>query len=495
MSSPLERLRSATDSTGTRLLIGGLMLLFVFFLGNGPSSSKSRGGAGGFATVNGESITESEFQQRFRSEAGRRGGQLSQDELKKLQVEVLDSMETEEALVQKAESMGLDVSDEEIARVLLLQEGFKKDGKFDQKTYERALKSMGQTPASFEMNVKRGLLLEKLDVLVNAAVSVSEAEVKAAWIAQGTQVDLTFVRVPVTAFLDDVSVTDGEVQALLTSSEADVKKRYDESFERLYNLPKRYSLRTILFRTDTPDADKAAIRAKADDVARQAASGADFATLAEQYSEDLSAAAGGALGRLGADQLDPVLVTAADAAGAGKVTSVVETGRGFQILQVEAIEDAKIVKWEDARVEVATAMLKDKQAPDLARDYAGKIIAAWTASGQPPRELTEPRKLAVDTTGPFPVAETEIPILGSVPELTAAIARAASGTVLPMAYTAGGAQVVVAVTSRTEPTEDSFAADAGPVRARLLLERRMAFAQVWRTEVRKKAKIERLVTF
>src|SRR5262249_53793035 len=157
---------------------------------------------------------------------------------------------------------------------------------------------------------------------------------------------------------------------------ADIQKAYDAAKDKDYNLPKRYTLSEVLLRTDVPGTDKAAVKAKADQVAAQAASGADFAQLARTWSEDLTASSGGNLGQRTAQQLDSTEVAAAEAAGPGKTTPAFETSRGYAVLQVNAIDDARVIPFEEAQKTIATSMLRSAKVGDVQRAYATKILDA-----------------------------------------------------------------------------------------------------------------------
>ncbi len=80
--------------------------------------------------------------------------------------------------------------------------------------------------------------------------------------------------------------------------------------------------------------DTKAARKLADKIYAEAtAPGADFAALAQKYSEDGSAERGGDLGSVGRGMFAPPFETAAFALGPGATSEVVETDFGFHIIQ------------------------------------------------------------------------------------------------------------------------------------------------------------------
>ncbi len=489
--SVLENLRKGTDSTTTRVLIGAVVAVFIFWgVGQGTGDKTSI-----YASVNGQAISDNDFRRAYTRQARAAGRNLTEDEEKDLSSTVLTGLVEEEALVQEADRLGISVSEEEVAREVVKIPDFVKDGKFDEKTYLRLLKANGLSRGQFESSLRRSLLIQKMMDLASHAVAVTEAELKSEYLKQETTLDLAFVRLPTTAFLDDVVVTDADRDAFLLQNADRVKARYDEGFDRFYNLPKRYQLRTILLRTDLPGTDEAAVLARAEAVRAEAAAGADFAELAKRWSEDLSASNGGLLGLQAQDQVDPALVAAADTAGVGKVSAVVKTSRGLQILLVEQIDAAQVITLDEAKPEIATAMLKEERAPAVIDAFAARVIEAWKASGAPPVELLAEKRLAVDTTGAFSLADPEVPRLGDSPDLRQQIETAPAGYVVPVPLKLKDTVFVVSVAERTEADPARFEDTRAMLEGRLVAQRRAAFLEQWRADVVARATIERNATF
>ena len=68
-------------------------------------------------------------------------------------------------ILSYADSLGLDVTNEDIAKELVKYNAFLKDGKFDKDTYVKVLNQNRTTPKVFEDSLKRNLLLQKVQVL------------------------------------------------------------------------------------------------------------------------------------------------------------------------------------------------------------------------------------------------------------------------------------------------------------------------------------------
>lgn len=488
--SLIENLRNSTESTSTRFLIGVVVLAFV--VAGGGAGFDFTGGMA--ATVNGETISIQEYDRARRSNYARAGSGLDEEQRAELDKSTLDQLVRQHLMLQSAADLGLAVSDAELARSIKSIEAFQKDGAFDEKTYEDRLERMSYSRSEFEAMQRELLLLQKLEDVVTRGALITESEVRAAWHRENTQVALTFVRFPPAAFLGDVQVSDVDRDAWIATNGATIEARYKADYDRAYNLPKRYHLHAILFRTDLGGVDKAEVKARAEAVAAQAQAGADFAELARRWSEDLSAKDGGDLGTLAAESVDPALATAADQTGAGKVSGVVETGRGFQVLRVESIEDARIIPIEEARPLIAVELLKEAKVDDVVSEYAGRVVSAWTTAGAVPRELTEPKGLPVVESGTFALGDEAIPSLGDGPavkELLAAVEKAKAGEVLAVPLSVKGIRYAVQVTERQEPAESEYEAGARQIRARLEYTRKQAFFSAWLASEEKAADVVR----
>jgi peptidyl-prolyl cis-trans isomerase C len=129
----------------------------------------------------------------------------------------------------------------------------------------------------------------------------------------------------------------------------------------------------ILIRPDGPDDEaKKKARATAEDVAKQARGGADFAELARKHSADGSAQQGGDLGFFTKGAMVPAFSAAAFALQPGQVSDVVETQFGFHVIKLaerkdiplaEAapkIRDFLAAKQRDERQQAFVAQVKSK---------------------------------------------------------------------------------------------------------------------------------------
>lgn len=104
-----------------------------------------------------------------------------------------------------------------------------------------------------------------------------------------------------------------------------------------YDIAENYDVQVIELAMKVGPADEAAAKTKAEGILKEVlADGADFAALAQKYSEDGSAADGGNLGWFKKEQMVAPFAEAAFAGEKGKVVpKVVKTEFGYHIIKVE----------------------------------------------------------------------------------------------------------------------------------------------------------------
>jgi parvulin-like peptidyl-prolyl isomerase len=168
-----------------------------------------------------------------------------------------------------------------------------------------------------------------------------------------------------------VPVTDQEVQELYEKQ----KSAYDEV--RIRGILIRTANSSIAYpaapsRAALPEAEA---RKKLEDLRKQIQAGADFAQLAQQYSEDLNTAgAGGDLGYINRQKVVPPIANAAYALAPGEVSDIIQSPYGLELIKVE-----------DHRVKPLAEVRKDLEA-QIRRTKADQAI----------QELVSQYKVVVD---------------------------------------------------------------------------------------------------
>ncbi|MCB9760447.1 MAG: SurA N-terminal domain-containing protein [Alphaproteobacteria bacterium] len=481
-------MRSGTDNFVIQAVFVIIIVSFVFWgMGNtGPTSSV-------VAEVNGKRITDTQFNKLARRVARSQGAMTAEQE-QAMRSQVLNMLIEKEVMLQEAHHLGLEISDEEVNRDIFSNPNFKgEDGKFSMEIYERTLERSGISRVNYEAEVYENLLLNKLQEVAVMAVQVNDAEVRDRYVASNTGLSVQYVAIPDAAFYSAVEVTQEEIDALVAADAARIQAAYDAQFERRFNEPRKATISTILLRTDIEGVDKDAVKARLEAITGGLAPGEAFEEAARTWSEDLSAVSGGNLGTQSEDQLDPTLAQAVFAAEAGQLTGIIETGRGFQVLWVRELQDAKVTSVEEASPLLARELIQAERAPALADTFAEEVLAEWKALGAPPLEKLLPQGLAPRSEPQVRLDGPGLGPLGPAPALMAALQDAPTGTVLPDVYTVSGQRVIAQVTSRTDADMAAFETEAPKLRQQMRMMSQRMFVQEWRDALIAAAEVERYI--
>lgn len=274
----------------------------------------------------------------------------------------IDSLIDRAVLVQQAQNLGITLSDTQIEQMIAQQPSLQVDGKFDKKTYENYLRSIGMTNQSLINNLRQDHALKMLVSSITDNSLVSPVDVQQISNLQAEQRSLFMSSVKLDEYKKSVKVTNQEIadyynkhqnqfkqlasvdvdyvvvtpamaaKTDTTVTEAELKQAYDR-FVESQNKDVKADVKHILITTDTRGAAEA--EKLANDVYSKIQAGMSFADAAAQYSEDTgSKAAGGvvdgyAKGVFG-DAFDQAVT-----ASKGGVSKPVKTDFGYHIITAQ----------------------------------------------------------------------------------------------------------------------------------------------------------------
>ncbi|MBW9272909.1 MAG: SurA N-terminal domain-containing protein [Candidatus Thiodiazotropha sp. (ex. Lucinisca nassula)] len=347
------------------------------------------------ATVNGAEINERTLDnqyQRFRQQLREQLGAAYRPEMfddTRMRKEVLNRLIRDELVQQTSNRMGLRAGSNMIQASILSMPTFQKDGRYDQQTYERALRLQGLSPAGFEDRVRRALVAEQLSQAVHAGSFVTPKELNESQRLLKQTRELSYFVVPASDFKLSDELSDDEIKTYYEANQSafispeKVKVEYilldagtaggtiDVDEERLrgyyennqdeFGLPEQRQASHILILA-AADADQSTVdeaKARIDVLAERLRDGESFEELAKQNSQDPgSAASGGDLGFFGKGIMDPAFESAVYALQEGGVSEPVRTSFGFHLIKLTGIKDGTVKPFEEARTEVDAAYRK-----------------------------------------------------------------------------------------------------------------------------------------
>ena len=261
------------------------------------------------------------------------------------------------------------------------------------------------------------------------------------------------------------------VRAAATVPDADVESFYKQN-QAQYTTPPQARASHILFKTEGKDEN--AVRAKAEEVLKQARAGADFAALAKQHSEDESnAATGGDLDYFGRGRMVPEFESAAFALKNGEMSDLVKTAFGFHIIKMVDNQPEIVRPLAEVREEIVDQLRWQRAQQDA--EAIAKTIASQATTPAELERLAKERGLEFQETGFFG-GEQPIDQLGPQPELSTTVFGMKEGEVSPPQRVARG-WVIVTVSGRQEPYVPTFDEARPRVREDVAREQAAALAE------------------
>jgi peptidyl-prolyl cis-trans isomerase D len=421
-------------------LVIAIFVAFIF-VDWGIGGLGKQQGASFAAKVGDSTVSMQEFERTYRQiEAQYRdiyGERFTPEIAKQLQLpmQALDRLVARQILLAEARDMDLTVSDAEVRRAILDIQAFKEaDGAFvGDEEYAAILRQNGQSPASFERNMRDDLAVQKLTGALEQTVKVTDAEVERAYRDRAERAALRYVLLPPSRFQAEVTPTPEELRAYYDAHRDEFRlgdqrvvdyllvdlsrlaqgitvtpeseRAYYDSHRSEFTQPEQVRARHILLKVDDKRSAEQA-RTQLEAIAQRIKAGEDFAAVARGASEDpASAPRGGEMGFFGRGQMVPEFEQAAFAAEPGVVVGPIQTSFGFHLLQVEEKRAGGERSFEEVQPQIQTRLRMENaqaQAEAKAKELHAKISAA--PAGQSDLKTlaeAEPAALSFATTPAF----------------------------------------------------------------------------------------------
>ena len=379
-----------------QVLLALFMLPFLFF----GVDFYFRGGAGdeAVATVGSQKVTRQEFDAALREHGDRmrqamgRGFDAALLDNPEVRFAVVENLVNQRLLAEEARKERLRVTDAQLAQFIADIPAFHEDGKFSPERYRMLLSGQNMTPAMFEDRVRRELvqsplqeplsqgsivaqtsaarylgLLEQRREIASATIDaepfLKEAKVdEAAMKAYYDQNPNAFVT-PEQARVEYAILSIDALAAKSTVAADEVRKHYDANIATYTSSEERAASHILVaVKPDAGDADKAAAKKKADEIAAQVrAAPARFAEIAKKESQDPgSAPQGGDLGSFGRGTMVKGFEEAAFAAKPGEIVGPVQTDFGWHVIRVTGVKAATQRPFDEVRATIEAELKRQR---------------------------------------------------------------------------------------------------------------------------------------
>lgn len=469
--SELDRKKIARNS-GTYMILLLALVAMTFFGVCSPRGSNIAGLSGYAAKVAGQEINSFEFRRAYQNMMQRFQSQFSENfdpasiGLAKM---VLRQLIDERIMYLAALSAGVEAQTSDVEKFLLEAKAFRDDkGQFSEDAYNRYLKSMGYTEASFTEELRRSITVQRFRALFGADSYVSSKTVGLDYQVQESKIDVEYLKLE--PLMAKVVVTDDDIKKFLDDAGKAKVKEYYESHAPEFNQEAQVKARHILVQfngsrnasAEAAKRTKEQAKARAEEIAKKvSAPNADFAKTAKEMTDEPSGkTSGGDLGYFNKATMDPKFSEAAFALAKGKISGVVETPFGFHIIKVEDRKEPKNTTLEAATNSIAATLIKKTKAPEELRTKADLILADLKA-GKDGKATMSGLGVEWKSTGPVSLGTRYFSGLGSDDAvINAALALHKVGEVAPQVYTVGDQKFILRLKARSNPESlDKLTAD------------------------------------
>ncbi|TLX45506.1 peptidylprolyl isomerase [Pseudoalteromonas phenolica] len=388
----LEKIREGSQGLAAKIILGLVILSFAL------------AGIGGYlgqtteqpvAEVNGVQISQTEFSRAFENERARLEQQFGEyfaqiaadpNYMAQIRNGVIDRLVQQELQNQLALQLGLRVSDEQVKQAIVEMPYFQVAGQFNNDAYLRAIRQMNFQPDTFREFLREEMTRTQLVSAVAGSDFVLPGELQQTAALQQQTRNIDYVVLTKEKMKSQVSVSDEEVNdyyqlnqqqfmapeqvavqylelkaddiALDTPvTDEDVRAYYEESKSQYLEEEKRRVAHILIDNSE----DDAAAEEKASAILAELKAGADFATLAEEKSDDIvSAELGGDLDWIERDVMEPAFEDAAFAlTNIGDFTDVVATEFGYHIIKLTDLQAQVEKPFEEVAAELRAELEKN----------------------------------------------------------------------------------------------------------------------------------------
>lgn len=233
----LELMRKHAKNWGMKLLLGIIIVVFVFYFG----SLRDRDQTDTIATFDGKAISNADFQREYQNlidvYRDRFGGNLNEEMIKglKLKEQATDNLIRQAIVIAKADELNVRVSDEELRNSILSYPAFQRNGIFDQHVYEETLRLNKMTPENFENMQRKVVITGKIQDLIVSGVHVSDREVLDIYRMQKEKINVNFIKFSSKDYRDEVKPTRQALEA------------YFKEHSNEFRIPEQIQVRYVSF--------------------------------------------------------------------------------------------------------------------------------------------------------------------------------------------------------------------------------------------------------
>ncbi len=387
----LDKMREGSQGVAAKIVLTVIILSFALA---GVSSYLGGGSASVAVMVNDEEISQASVEQAYKNERARLQQQYGEqfdilasnpNFAQQVRAQATQTLISESLISQAISEMGLRVGDEQVKNEIRKMAEFQVEGQFNNEQYLSLLRRATYTPAQFSAGLKQDLARRQLLQMLVGSEFVLPDEVDAANQLQAQKRVAKVLTVSAADFENGGQISNDEIKAYydnnsqlfqypeqvsvdyvlldaatlasqVSVNQADIETYYD-NHQSDYQRTERRKVAHILVQGDT-DVSKQ----KAAAILAELESGADFAQLVTEKSDDaFSAKNKGELDWFERGVMDPAFDDAAFLlTKEAPLSGLVKSQFGYHIIKLVDVKASKTLPLADVQKQVENALQKEK---------------------------------------------------------------------------------------------------------------------------------------
>lgn len=309
------------------ITVGGLFVLFMVISDSQVTTILGQR-SNNIGYVNGDPITYQEFseflEQVRQQQQAQTGQDINETQMEVLREQVWDAAVSQKLIEEKIDEFGIIVTDEEVRDIILgpnppefLRQSFiDSNGVFNRELYQQALFDPQNREALIqaEAAIRQQQVQQKLRNYLEAAIVVSEGDIKREFIRKNTKVSADYAAVQVSRIPDTaVTVTDNDIETYYNQNKSEFKIE-----------PKR-KIKYVLFEKKAVEDDTVAVRRNLEAIAEELRNDTvSFMSYVNIYSDEPYS-----VDTVAINELSQTAVTALNEAESGEIVGPVLTNQGY----------------------------------------------------------------------------------------------------------------------------------------------------------------------
>jgi peptidyl-prolyl cis-trans isomerase D len=233
----LSFLRRNARSWLMYIILGIIIFVFVLYFG----SNKAGQHAQAIAVVDGKVISEGEFHNEYGKLMDtarlRYGVKLTPEALKEMDLKkvAFDTLLNRQIIIAQAADLNVQVSDDELRKMIMSIPALQTDGVFDQRKYQQLLRYNRTSAEDFETMQKIALTANKIETLIQNGIKVSDKEVFDFYAIQNQKINVNFIK-----------ITAADIKKKIVPTQAE-QEEYLKNNSKLFRQPEKVKIKYLSF--------------------------------------------------------------------------------------------------------------------------------------------------------------------------------------------------------------------------------------------------------